>query len=93
MAKAWLLLAAGASVNGVRLEATGVSALFLASQEGHVAVARRLLDARADVNQPRLPSGVGALFVAAERKQVDVVKLLMARGADVRSGGSAAAGA
>jgi serine/threonine-protein phosphatase 6 regulatory ankyrin repeat subunit B len=62
----------------------GETALILAIENGHIAVADRLMAAGGDVNAKR-GYGVTALMVAIEKGYVAVVDRLIARGADVNA--------
>jgi hypothetical protein len=75
-----LLLAEGARPDGPP-GATGNSALMGVAFKGHEAIARRLVEAGADVNRR---NGVGqtALMTAAMFGQAGIVDLLLAAGAD-----------
>ena len=59
----------------------GDSALMMAVLKGHTAVAKRLLEAGAPVNQ----SGWTPLMYAAFEGRADLVELLLAKGADVNA--------
>ncbi|KAF1326263.1 Serine/threonine protein kinase, partial [Globisporangium splendens] len=61
----------------------GQSALRAAVREGHVAVARTLLDAGATMDDNNGAVGEPLLFLAAKNGRADVVKLLVSMGASV----------
>jgi ankyrin repeat protein len=72
-----LLARKGVEVN--KSTADGFTALFLASQQGHVVVVRLLL-ARQDVEVNKSKAdGSTALMVASQNGHVEVVRLLLAR--------------
>ncbi|WP_223796393.1 ankyrin repeat domain-containing protein [Sphingomonas nostoxanthinifaciens] len=75
-----LLLQEGASPDGA-VDAQGNSALMGVAFKGHVAIARRLIAAGAQVDRR---NGVGqtALMTAALFGRTDIVELLLAAGAD-----------
>jgi ankyrin repeat protein len=80
-----VLLSHGADVNLVAVSENGlVSPLFAASQKGHVAVCRQLLEAGADL-EFRGQHQFTPLHAAAQTGKVGVVTLLMQRGASTRS--------
>ncbi len=60
----------------------GMTALLFAAREGHVAGARALLDAGADVNQPRDGDRTTPLLMATINGHFDLAKQLLDRGAD-----------
>jgi uncharacterized protein len=60
----------------------GLAALHLAARQGHVASARALLDAGADVNQASPADGMTALLIACINGHFDLAYDLLARGAD-----------
>jgi ankyrin repeat protein len=68
------MLAAGVNVNAKRDDAN-VTALILASQNGHLEVVQFLLDAGADVNV-ETNDGATALMVAAHNCHLEVVQAL-----------------
>ena len=78
--------------HGALLEATlsdGATALFLACQNGHVGLARLLLERGADVNVRRLhDDDCTPLIIASARGYDAVVRLLLEHGADVDSAAS-----
>ncbi len=78
MTRVKTLLDKGADVNAKA--PTGVTALMMASQSGHVDVVRALLAAKADVNA-KTPIGDTALLLASQQGHAEVVKLLTASGA------------
>ena len=70
------LLVAGANVNS--RGRAGITALYMASQNGHVEVVKALLqDGRVDVNHRRTTDGATALFAASAMGHVEVVKALL----------------
>jgi ankyrin repeat protein len=77
------MLAARVNVNAKRDDAN-VTALILASQNGHLEVVQFLLDAGADVNV-ETNDGATALMVAAHNCHLEVVQALLAAGADVNA--------
>ena len=74
-----LLIAAGAHVNQGDM-VTGLVPLFAAAESGHAGVARKLLEAGADVNLG--DRGRTPLLVAAQEGHADVLHVLLAAGAD-----------
>lgn len=76
------LVAAGADVNAKRND--GVTALWLAAQEGHTEVVNVLLAAKADVNAKKNDGGT-ALMAAAVNGHLPVVERLLAAGADTNT--------
>jgi ankyrin repeat protein len=74
-----LLLDAGADVTLANRH--GVSAAWLAAENGDAVVLERLLDAGADSNTA-MPGGETLLMTAARTGDPDAVRLLVARGAD-----------
>ncbi|VDI41698.1 uncharacterized protein MGAL_10B027113 [Mytilus galloprovincialis] len=60
----------------------GCSSLYIASQEGHVVVVKKLLQHSADVNKCD-NNGVSPLYKAGQNGHVDVVKELIQHSADV----------
>ncbi len=80
-AKVKELLAKGCDPNAART--SGATALSYAVAGRHTAVARLLLEAKADPN--RASFGLRPLFLAAENGDVDTVKLLIQYGADVNA--------
>jgi predicted LPLAT superfamily acyltransferase len=71
-------LAKGSDVNAT--SRGGVTALIMASQNGHVDVVRALLDAKADVNA-KTTDGATALSLAKAKNHSEVVRLLQSAGA------------
>lgn len=76
-----VLLAAGADVNDMAPD--GTSALTMAVHGGHTALARLLLDRRANPNI--IGSGYSALHAAVLRGNLDVVSALLQHGANVNA--------
>jgi len=70
-----LLLERGADIN-IKDRATGVTALWIASQEGHTQVVKLLLENSADPNT-KSSDGVTALWIASQEGRLDVVRLLL----------------
>ena len=68
------------------LEATpgGMTALEYAARDGDLEIARALLNAKADVNQPEA-NGISPLLMAVTNDHVDVARLLLDRGAEVNT--------
>ena len=64
-------------------EATGFSALLIASIEGHADVAEKLVAAGAEVDKPKTDGGFTPLYVAAQEGHVWVVDKLLKGGATV----------
>lgn len=58
----------------------GTTALMRASQEGHVAISKLLIENNADVNRKNL-EGMNALMLASQRGHADMVQLLIKCGA------------
>ena len=80
--RALLLLLLGAGTDHVNdKDEHGVTAIWLASQEGHADVVRLLLGAGADPDETAF-DGRPALWHPAARGHVDVLKLLLGAGAD-----------
>jgi ankyrin repeat protein len=79
-----LLLEMGADINADVNQACpeyfGMSALFVASQNGHIEIVRLLLEVGADVNAQNGKYGT-ALHGASSRWHMDVVRLLLDNGA------------
>jgi ankyrin repeat protein len=69
----------------------GLTALLLASREGHVETAMALVDGGADINQVSASDHTSPLLIATINGHFDLAKQLVARGADVK--GASAAGA
>jgi ankyrin repeat protein len=76
-----LLLARGADPNLTASNAMKVAAIHAASAAGSVAIARRLLEAGADVNAVQ-QAGFTPLHAAAMSGRLDLAKLLLDHGAD-----------
>jgi ankyrin repeat protein len=64
------------------VNANGMSALWQASEKGHIDIMKALLSADADVNCAQ-NTGATPLFISSEEGHIDVVKLLRAANADV----------
>eukprot|EP00930_Biecheleria_cincta_P057808 TRINITY_DN43684_c0_g1_i1.p1 TRINITY_DN43684_c0_g1~~TRINITY_DN43684_c0_g1_i1.p1 ORF type:complete len:397 (-),score=69.80 TRINITY_DN43684_c0_g1_i1:24-1214(-) len=60
----------------------GVSALFMASQHGHLEIVRELCSVKANVNNVLPDEGTSPLFMAAQNGQLATVELLMDAKAD-----------
>jgi uncharacterized protein len=60
----------------------GLTALLLATREGHTATVRALLDGGADINQGIPADGTTPLLLAAINGHYDLAMLLLQRGAD-----------
>jgi ankyrin repeat protein len=60
----------------------GMTPLLFAAREGHIDAAAALLDAGADVNQPRNGDATTPLLMATLNGHFDLGKLLLERGAD-----------
>ncbi len=60
----------------------GLTALLLAAREGHIDVARTLLDAGVDVNQAGAADGTTPLLMAIINGNYDLAKFLLENGAD-----------
>ena len=87
-----LLLDAGANANARALDnkSSTITVLHLAVWEGHVDIARMLLDAGADAITPRnavasgdLRSNITALHTAVWAKNLEAIQMLLDAGADV----------
>ena len=61
---------------------TGITALWIASQEGHTDIVKLLLEDSADVNAVRTTDGVSALWQASMQGRTEVVRLLLENDAD-----------
>ena len=59
----------------------GCTPLLVASDQGHVDVARLLIEAGADIDEAKY-DGATPLFIASQRGHVEVVKALLDGGAD-----------
>jgi ankyrin repeat protein len=60
----------------------GMTALMFTAREGHIAAARALVAAGADVNQPRAGDGTTPLLMATINGHFDLAKYFLDRGAD-----------
>ena len=70
---------------GRRAEAKGgMTPLLYAARDGRLAAARRLIDARADLELPDA-NGIRPLLMAALNNRMDVARLLLSRGANVNA--------
>lgn len=67
-------------------DSNGVTALMLASREGHTELVRILLEKGAQVNMQK-KFGTSALIIASKRGHTEVVKLLLDHGAHVNKQG------
>lgn len=65
----------------------GMTPLLFTAREGHIESAQALLDAGADVNQPRHGDQTTPLLMAAINGHFDLAKLLLDRGADPNKAG------
>jgi uncharacterized protein len=71
----------GADIN--TKDKDGVTALWIASQQGHADVVKLLLSKGAEVNVRRNEDGITAVYIASLNGHADVVALLLENGADV----------
>jgi ankyrin repeat protein len=62
---------------------SGMTALYIASHHGHLAVVEALVDAGASINQA-MANGASPLYSACKHGQLDVVRFLLKRGALLR---------
>ena len=70
---------------GRRAEAKGgMTPLLYAARDGRVAIARRLIDAGADLELPEV-NGIRPLLMAALNNKMDVARLLIAKHADINA--------
>ena len=69
----------------------GLTALLLASREGHVETAMALVDGGADINQVSASDHTSPLLIATINGHFDLAKQLVARGADVKGASDAGA--
>ncbi|WP_448218545.1 ankyrin repeat domain-containing protein [Endozoicomonas sp. 2B-B] len=76
-------LAEGVNVNAVMTD--GLTALMLASINGHTDIVERLINAGAEVNTARNEDGGTPLLFAAQENNSDCVKLLINKGADLNA--------
>jgi uncharacterized protein len=74
-------LADGADINA--RDTDGVTALWMASQQGYADVVKFLLSTGAEVNVSRTDDGISALYMAALNGHADIVRLLLENGADI----------
>ena len=65
----------------------GMTPLLFTAREGHTAAATELLEAGADVNQPRDGDQTTPLLMATINGHFDLAKLFLDRGADPRLAG------
>eukprot|EP00729_Bicosta_minor_P025232 gene25232-biopygen13573 len=72
-----------ADVNWQNEEAAGMTAIYMAAQNGYLPVVMLLVAYNADVNQARTDTGATPVYTAAEEGHVDVVTALVASNADV----------
>lgn len=70
-------LSAGADINSI--DSRGITALYWSANQGHIEVARLLLQKGADPNL-RYP-----IIIASARGYLEIVKLLVAKGADIKA--------
>jgi ankyrin repeat protein len=77
------LVAAGGDVNS--RATSGLTVLYLASQNGYLEVVRTLLTAGADVNAKANNNGMTALIMASYNGHLEVVRSLLAAQADVNA--------
>jgi ankyrin repeat protein len=76
-----LLIEHGAEIN--RTTTDGMSALWIASQNGHANVVELLIENNAELNAKRTTDNRTALWMAAQNGHTDVAKLLIENGADL----------
>lgn len=74
-----LILRGICSVNDVKQD--GATPLFIAAQEGHADLTRRLIFHGADLNLPD-EDGISPLYIASYQGQLEIVNILLASGAD-----------
>jgi ankyrin repeat protein len=65
----------------------GMTALMFAAREGHMETAKALLDAGANVNQPRSGDATTPLLMATINGHFDLAKYMLDRGADPKLAG------
>ena len=81
----------GADINATSVKkyegifAKEVTALIVASENGHAEIVKFLLDKGASLSVNRIPDGITASMLAAENGHAQVVKILLDRGADVNA--------
>ena len=83
VADAQAVLIDGADINATEVReddgvyVRGITALMMASANGHTEVVKLLLDNGADVNVKNTDDGVTALFMASANGHTEIVKLLL----------------
>jgi ankyrin repeat protein len=75
------LLEKGARVNERSVE--GMTALWIAAQEGYADIVAQLIEKDADVNSQRATDGITALWMTSQNGHAGVAKLLLENGADL----------
>ena len=75
-----MLIEHGADVNAMNNGTAGYTALFIASNHGHLDVTRTLLEAGA--NPKTRCNGCPTLVVSAHNGHVEIVRMLLQSGAD-----------
>ena len=63
-------------------ENTGASALYIASQNGHIEVVRELIAKGAHIDMQE-NTGESALYIASQNGHIEVVRELIAKGAQI----------
>ena len=74
----------GARINTVSSR-LGISALMVASQEGHLEIVRELCERGANVNSARTVDGFTVLMFASKEGHLEIVRELCERGANVNA--------
>ena len=83
------VLTDGADINATEVRedsgvfVRGLTALMMASANGHTEIVKLLLGKGAEVNVKNTDDGVTALFMASANGHTEIVKLLLDKGADV----------
>jgi hypothetical protein len=77
-----ILEVVGINVN-VDSGSLGSTALYQASQNGHLAIVKVLIKAGGNVNQAETTYGISPLYIASSRGNVDTVKVLIKAGGNV----------